>query len=263
MKTYPKYDPEDIESLMLAKAFDELLPEEKVFVLKHLSSEAGYESMRMLLLESVRTFESSRMDPPDALKHRVMNRYRTKHTTPQRDGFRMNLYLFFRNVVLEKPHFALAAASVLIFAGAYFWIIPQETTEMAVQHEMVEPNKSPENNNREDSKAVAPATISEQQFSNEVSEETNVEIELNAEEERPVTPIEEVIPVTPSVSERSMNEENNAGSIVQDAVQMDALPVSSGAKYAADEVEVESPEPPPSSPALVNNELIALLYTAR
>ena len=263
MKTYPKYDPEDIESLMLAKAFEELLPEEKVFVLKHLSSEAEYESMRMLLQESVRAFDSSRMDPPDALKHRVMNRYRAKYAPPQHSGFWMNLYLFFRNVVLKKPHFALAAASVLIFAGAYFWIIPQDSSEMAVQQELSSSGEKSQEKTAIDSRATTPEVVSEEQQTNsEFIEEDQAERESHTKAEQTEIQLEEEIPVAPPVSERSLNEEKNAGNTVQDAVQLDEMSIPSSTQYAA-EVAAESPETPVSTPALVNDELIALLYTAR
>ena len=51
MKEELKYDPEDIESLLKHKAFAELYPEEKSFVLKHISNEDEYENLRSTLLE--------------------------------------------------------------------------------------------------------------------------------------------------------------------------------------------------------------------
>ncbi len=44
------YDPEDIEQLLIERAFDELLEEERAFVLRHLSDRTEYERMRALLL---------------------------------------------------------------------------------------------------------------------------------------------------------------------------------------------------------------------
>lgn len=43
------YDPEDLESLMSERGFDELLEEERAFVLRHLSGRDEYERMRALL----------------------------------------------------------------------------------------------------------------------------------------------------------------------------------------------------------------------
>jgi hypothetical protein len=50
MDDIKKYDPEDIESLLLNKSFDELYPEERTFVLKHMENEVEYDSMRQTLL---------------------------------------------------------------------------------------------------------------------------------------------------------------------------------------------------------------------
>ena len=48
MKPHMPYDPEDIESLMMHKSFDELYPEEREFVLRHVSGPEEYESMRRM-----------------------------------------------------------------------------------------------------------------------------------------------------------------------------------------------------------------------
>ena len=42
------YDPEDIESLLQERGYDELLEEERAFVLRHLSGREEYEAMRTL-----------------------------------------------------------------------------------------------------------------------------------------------------------------------------------------------------------------------
>lgn len=65
MKRNEKYDPEDIESLMLHKQFNELYPEEKEFVLRHLDDEQAYENMRKLLLEIREIAASDDMLTPD------------------------------------------------------------------------------------------------------------------------------------------------------------------------------------------------------
>jgi hypothetical protein len=51
-----KYDPEDIESLMMHKHFTELLPDEREFVLKHIDSESEYEHLRETLMQSMTAF---------------------------------------------------------------------------------------------------------------------------------------------------------------------------------------------------------------
>lgn len=44
------YEPEDIEQLLFERSYDDLLEEERAFVLRHLSGRAEYEAMRALLL---------------------------------------------------------------------------------------------------------------------------------------------------------------------------------------------------------------------
>ncbi len=49
MERTERYDPEDLEQMMLERGFDELLEEERAFALRHLESRAEYERMRALL----------------------------------------------------------------------------------------------------------------------------------------------------------------------------------------------------------------------
>lgn len=49
MERREQYDPEDIESLLMERPFEELLPEERAFVLRHLKDADDYEAMRATL----------------------------------------------------------------------------------------------------------------------------------------------------------------------------------------------------------------------
>ena len=49
MERPERYDPEDLEHLMLERGFDELLEEERAYALRHLEGRAEYERMRALL----------------------------------------------------------------------------------------------------------------------------------------------------------------------------------------------------------------------
>ncbi len=66
MKQFEKYDPEDIESLLINKQFAELYPEEKEFVLRHLDGEEQYDSMRKMLIEIREISKSDDLLMPDA-----------------------------------------------------------------------------------------------------------------------------------------------------------------------------------------------------
>lgn len=49
MERREQYDPEDIEALLMERPFEELLPEERAFVLRHLKDAGEYEAMRATL----------------------------------------------------------------------------------------------------------------------------------------------------------------------------------------------------------------------
>ncbi|MFN6378195.1 MAG: hypothetical protein ACK4WD_02905 [Flavobacteriales bacterium] len=66
MRPFEKYDPEDIESLLITKQFAELYPEEKEFVLRHISDEEQYNSMRKMLIEIREISKSDDLLMPDA-----------------------------------------------------------------------------------------------------------------------------------------------------------------------------------------------------
>lgn len=73
------YDPEDIESLLSERGFDELLAEERAFVLRHLSDRHEYERMRALLLR-VREDESGAasavVEPDAAVRENLLHVFR-------------------------------------------------------------------------------------------------------------------------------------------------------------------------------------------
>ena len=47
--TFHTYEPEDLERLMRTKAFEELLPEERDFVLRHVENSDEYKQVRQLM----------------------------------------------------------------------------------------------------------------------------------------------------------------------------------------------------------------------
>ncbi|MEZ4800783.1 MAG: hypothetical protein R2809_13605 [Flavobacteriales bacterium] len=83
MKSNHKYDPEDIESLMLHKQFHELYPEEKEFVLRHLDNEEEYNSMRNTLFE-IKEISSNRdlLSPDAGLKKELLRAFQGERKSP-------------------------------------------------------------------------------------------------------------------------------------------------------------------------------------
>ncbi|MBK9195340.1 MAG: hypothetical protein IPO17_10220 [Flavobacteriales bacterium] len=79
MERREQYDPEDIEALLMERPFHDLLPEERAFVLRHLSGQDEYESMRATL-NAMRNLDDQRApitaDP--AVRDNVMAAFRTQ-----------------------------------------------------------------------------------------------------------------------------------------------------------------------------------------
>ncbi|MBL7962408.1 MAG: hypothetical protein JNM31_01065 [Flavobacteriales bacterium] len=132
MERRETYDPEDIESLLSERAFDELLDEERAFVLRHLSGREEYEAMRALLLQ-VRQDErpEAGLELDEAVKEQVLAAYRAQRR-PQW-GFSLNSVLaafWPRNATdLWRPALALAAMVAVVLLSVTLWqrLSPHET----------------------------------------------------------------------------------------------------------------------------------------
>ena len=121
MKEEIKYDPEDIESLLQHKNFSELYPEEKSFVLKHISNEEEYENLRTTLLE-IQSIHSDQewFDPDPQLKEELMASFAAEN----RNGFRIWLNTLFRAPELpfyRRPAYQLAFGLALLIGGVLFF----------------------------------------------------------------------------------------------------------------------------------------------
>lgn len=119
MRSQEKYDPEDIESLMLHKQFHELYPEEKEFVLRHLESEDEYESMRSILIEIKDSFSNEEGHQPD---RRIKSNLMKEFSTSNQRGITIWLNSLF---VSDIPFYKRPATIVLaaIFVGVLFFIL--------------------------------------------------------------------------------------------------------------------------------------------
>ncbi len=120
MDARERYDPEDLEALLSERGFDELLDEERAFVLRHVRDRAEYEALRATL-SRVRT--DRRPGPPlsadPAVRERVLEAFRAAH----RPGWRIWLnsvgdWLFpQRPLYYWRPALALGVLALLITAG--------------------------------------------------------------------------------------------------------------------------------------------------
>lgn len=165
-----KYDPEDIESLMLHKHFTELLPDEREFVLKHLDSEAEYEHLRETLLQSMDAFSADEFTPPPALKQDLMNQFKQHHRQqPIWTVWLNSLFTAAKNrPFYAQPAFQLASLSVVLFVGGYFLFNQVEKEPVAVEQFKSEHEEIPEE------------ALSNIKFENEITTETEVTDEVPA-----------------------------------------------------------------------------------
>lgn len=124
MERAERYDPEDLEHLMLERSFDELLEEERAYALRHLADRAEYERMRALL-HHVREDKRDHapMDADPAVRERVLAAFRVQ----QRPQWRIWLnsvggfLLPARPSLYWRPALALGTVAVLIFGSLMTW----------------------------------------------------------------------------------------------------------------------------------------------
>lgn len=136
MELRERYDPEDIETLLSERGFDELLEEERAYVLRHLSDRDEYEAMRALLMH-MRTDAELRDDGPADLS------VRTAVLAAFKEQQRPIWSIWLNSVAaalwpkeaaaMWRP--ALALATVALLVGGVWWTLrtpgPVAGTELA------------------------------------------------------------------------------------------------------------------------------------
>jgi hypothetical protein len=73
--TFHTYEPEDLERLMRTKAFEELLPEERDFVLRHVENSDEYKQVRQLMID-VESVDHDLYDPPQEVWKNLQHEFR-------------------------------------------------------------------------------------------------------------------------------------------------------------------------------------------
>lgn len=133
MVEHSKYDPEDIESLLRHKNFDELYESERNFVLRHLSSQEEYAAMRNALLlvdESSRRDDQLRANPKT--KQALLRQFEEQGPRPV---IWLNT-LMGVDTIRQKPMRVLAIAAsiaVLLTTAIWWWNSPAPVPEVAEQ----------------------------------------------------------------------------------------------------------------------------------
>lgn len=184
------YGPEDIEQLLIERPFDELLEEERAFVLRHLSDRAEYQRMRALLL---RVHEDDHpatdLDADPAIRENVMAAFRAQQHPQWRIWLNsVGGFLIPREPAqFWKPALAFGTLALLVTVG----VIGLRNLDLARNAEMAEVRPAPARTANEPiatDKTAAPAAPNleqehavQQQAANEVSVATAASATVEAD----------------------------------------------------------------------------------
>lgn len=131
MNEQDTYRFEDIEALLMSKRFDELLDEERSFILQHVQDEAEYTSMRDMLLQMHElSFSNDMQEPPEALHTALLHGF-AEHAERER-GFRPRF----------APWMGWAIAATIVGFVVIFFAPMWKSTETA-QVEQASPPPAP------------------------------------------------------------------------------------------------------------------------
>jgi hypothetical protein len=117
------YQPEDLERLLRTKEFNGLLPEERAFVLQHVSNEKEFNELKMLL-GNIESSEHEMQDPPAAVWKNLKKEFNQQK--PSR--FKVWLNILFPPLPkwsgFRTVSFSLVGMAAVV--GAIVWFVPSE-----------------------------------------------------------------------------------------------------------------------------------------
>jgi hypothetical protein len=173
------YQPEDLERLLRTKEFNGLLPEERAFVLQHVSTEKEFNELKMLL-GNIESSEHEMQDPPVAVWKNLKKEFNAQK--PSR--FKVWLNILFPPLPkwrgFRTISFSLVGMAAVV--GAIVWFVPSE--KKSDQFASVQDNSK----NNETQNSILD-TVSE-----------NSEFKVNPEQYAELQPVSE-ISITPVVRE--------------------------------------------------------------
>jgi len=173
------YQPEDLERLLRTKEFNGLLPEERDFVLQHVSNEKEFNELKMLL-GNIESSEHEMQDPPAAVWKNLKKEFNAQK--PSR--FKVWLNILFPPLPkwsgFRTVSFSLVGMAAVV--GAVIWFVPSDnnSNQLASVQENSKDNTIPNTTND---------TVSE-----------NSEFKVNQEQYAELKPVSEIY-VTPVVRE--------------------------------------------------------------
>ena len=117
------YQPEDLERLLRTKEFNGLLPEERAFVLQHVSNEKEFNELKMLL-GNIESSDHEMQDPPAAVWKNLKKEFNQQK--PSR--FKVWLNILFPPLPkwsgFRTVSFSLVGMAAVV--GAVIWFVPKE-----------------------------------------------------------------------------------------------------------------------------------------
>ena len=173
------YQPEDLERLLRTKEFNGLLPEERAFVLQHVSNEKEFNELKMLL-GNIESSEHEMQDPPAAVWKNLKKEFNQQK--PSR--FKVWLNILFPPLPkwsgFRTVSFSLVGMAAVV--GAVIWFVPKENNSVALNNSSNQLNEEKSTNSNQD-------TVSE-----------NSEFKVNPEQYAELQPVSGIY-VTPVVRE--------------------------------------------------------------
>lgn len=130
MKDNFKYDPEDIESLLLHKQFSELFDEEKEFVLRYIGNEEEYESLRQTLfhMQDAPDYEEWLEPDPDIKKNLL-----AEFAGEEKFGFKIWLNNLFHGIIpdwVKQPAFGVVFATACVAIVVMIFLKNRNSAEL-------------------------------------------------------------------------------------------------------------------------------------
>lgn len=244
MERREHYEPEDIEALLHERGFDELLAEERAFVLRHLSGREEYEAMRSLLHRArIDDRDVAPLTADPAIREQLMTTFRERQVPVWRIWLNSvkTVLLPDRASAFWRPALAVAGVLVLVLAGVRIARLAGGggPAELAAVHE-------------DPTHAHAASGTEESGKSGSLSSATtdrpasNRDAQVDAAQERAVitnglAELKETLVPTPSPAEQPAKKELDAGYVGPERmVAMDVAADSATSASAANYVEKEA-----------------------
>lgn len=203
------YQPEDLERLLRTKEFNGLLPEERAFVLQHVSTEKEFNELKMLL-GNIESSEHEMQDPPAAVWKNLKKEFNAQK--PSR--FKVWLNILFPPLPkwsgFRTVSFSLVGMAAVV--GAIIWFVPSDknSNQLASVQDNIKSNEIQNSTND---------TVSE-----------NSEFKVNQEQYAELKPVSEIY-VTPVVREVEEEQKYPLDEVIQvsenDAPANDAIEAKS------------------------------------